>query len=87
MTDYRERLVRRAARTAARQTMILQRVNNAFSESVEARRRSLSLEDIAANFDTLNRAQSVYVQNQAQPIIRQLPNVISQAHDMMEGSQ
>jgi hypothetical protein len=87
MTDYRERLVRRAARTAARQTMILQRVNDAFSESIESERRGRSLGDIAADLDALRLAQSVYNQSQTQPIIEQIPSIIGQTRNMMDGGR
>ena len=48
MPNYRERIVRRAARTAARQTMLLQRVNAAFGETPAAEERSESFYEISA---------------------------------------
>jgi|TARA_R110002020_G_scaffold9613_1_gene37721 hypothetical protein len=85
MTDYRERLVRRAARTAARQTSLLTRVNDAFSESAAAQARSESLGDIAMRLDALKQAQSVYLQEQARPIVERLPTIIQQTHDELGG--
>jgi hypothetical protein len=84
MTDYRERLVRRAARTAARETMLLQRVNNAFSKSVEAVQRSKSFAEIAADLDTLRLKQSVYSQEITQPIIEAMPGIISDTKSQLD---
>ena len=87
MPNYRERIVRRAARTAARQTMLLQRVNTAFGETPAAEERSESFYEIAARLDRINNIQSVRQQQEAMAIVDSIPSTIQRIQSDMSGGQ
>jgi|TARA_Y100001973_G_C5169488_1_gene318167 hypothetical protein len=86
MTNYRERIVRRAARTAARQTMLLKRVNDAFGETANTERRDITFTEAMEALDSITRRQSVYNQTNAAPIVQAIPQVVSGVYrNMNEG--
>ena len=86
MTNYRERIVRRAARTAARQTMLLKRVNEAFGDIPTAADRTEKFRRMVEEYDSLNNKRSVYNQPTVAPIVQSIPTVIADIYgNMNEG--
>ena len=83
MINYRERIVRRAARTAARQTMLLKRVNNAYGDAANTERRNITFTEAMEALDSINRRQSVYNQGNAAPIVQAIPQVVSGIYNNM----
>jgi hypothetical protein len=82
--ELSERLIRRSARIAARQTMLIRSINQRFSSDTHSSRRDKTLTQIASNYDALPLALN---RPQWSPFTDSTSNVVNGIVQNMKGSR